>query len=347
MSVRKPQKPSLASIAKAAGVSPSAVSLVLSGRAGDVRLSDATSARVQAAASAQGYVRPPRKRGPPRLHIGFLEDILGMEVRGLGGSVLYPLLDALAARGWLASVDPRLPADEPGPVLRDAAAVLLPVNHGFDARVRALADLAVASGSQPILLGRFLPDVTAIQVDGDQEAGGSLAAQHLLDLGHRRIAMMEGDAADAHSRARIAGFSAACAARGITAENWGAGGFSTAGGHRLATSRLASGRTPTGIFCCNDRMALGTLLALRESGRAVPGEVSLVGFDDQDECTAVAPGLTSVRFDAAGIGARIAGLLDPGAAPRAERISLPARLIARGSSAPVPASTTAPARKTP
>lgn len=212
--------------------------------------------------------------------------------------------------------------------------MLIPVNHGFDEQVRALAHLAAAGGAQPVLLGRFLPDVPAIRIDGDQQAGGALAAEHLLGLGHRRIAVMGGDHADPHSIARLAGFTAACATRGVIPESWGDADYSTAGGHRLASARLHAGSRPTAIFCCNDRMALGTLLALREAGLSVP-QTSLVGFDDDEECTSVTPGITSIRFDSAGVGARVAALLDPTSAPRSEHVVLPARLIARGSSAPV------------
>lgn len=334
MAKRAVRKPSLASIARAAGVSPSAVSLVLAGRADDVRLSAATRERISAAADAQGYVRPPRRRGPPRLHVVFLEDLLRMDAWGAGSAVFYPLLDALAGHGWLASVDPRLPAGDPGIVLRDASAVLLPVNHGHDERIRELALLAAASGAQPVLLGRFLDAVPALQIDGDQHAGGALAAEHLLALGHRRIALIGGSATDPHSQARLSGFTAACTAQGVTPEPWGDGGYSTAGGQRLAATRLASGARPSAVFCCNDRMALGVLLALRATGLDVPGQVSLVGFDDQEECTAVAPGLTSVRFDASGVGARLATLLVGRRSTLAERITMPARLVARGSSGP-------------
>ncbi|MEK7413326.1 MAG: LacI family DNA-binding transcriptional regulator [Planctomycetota bacterium] len=335
MPAKKRTKPSIASVARAAGVSSAAVSLVLGGRGGDYRLSSDTSARIRRAAAAQRYVRPPRRRGPSRLHIVHLADLLSMDVRGLGGAVLYPLMDTLAGHGWLTSVDPRLPSDDLNAALLTATAVVIPVNYGFDAAAHALAVAAITAGVQPVILGRILPDIQAIQVDGDQRSGGKFAAEHLLGLGHRHIAVVGGDANDAHTHERLTGFTSACAAKGVKPELWGHGNYRTDSAHRLVASRLANGSRPTAVFCCNDRMAVGALLALREAGLDVPRHVSLVGFDDQEEYTSIAPGLTTVRFESTNTGARIAALLEPKTPFRRTEMLLPARLVARGSSAPV------------
>lgn len=337
---RKPQRPSLASVARRAGVSQASASLILNGRGGDYRLSDTTSAKVMAAATQLGYARPQRRKGPQRIHVVHFADILRMDERGLGSAVLYPLLDALTAQGWLASVDPRLPADAKaaGPILFTAAAAVIPVNLGQDATVRALAAAAAAGGTQPVILGRHAADFPGLQVDGDQAGGAGAAAEHLLALGHRRIALVAGVTGDPHSDARIAGFTATCTAQRCEltpGDTWGEGGYEAADAHRLVASRLAGGARPTAIFCCNDRMALGALLALRESGLRVPEDVSLVGFDDQTTFCAVAPGITTVRIDAGGIGPRLAARMAAGGAVQTERITIPARLVVRGSTAQV------------
>ncbi len=337
----------MAAVARSAGVSPTAVSLVLSGRAGDYRLSDRTSARVLAAVASLGYVRPARRRGPPRLHVLHLEDILRMDTRGLGGAVLYPLLDALSARGWATSVDPRMPddAEAAGPALFSATAMLLPVNRGFEARSRALAEAAAVRGVQPVIVARHLDDLDAIQIDGDQRRGGALAAAHLLGLGHRRIAVLGGSLGEQHTEERLAGWYGAMAAAGLhqdPSDFWGYGDYNTGPAHHVVSERLAAGMRPTAIFCCNDPMAVGALLALREAGLRVPQDVSLVGFDDQPDLTAIAPGITSIRIDTAGIGERVADMLVAGAPVRSERILCAARLVVRGSSTvaprPLPAS---------
>lgn len=329
MSLKSP--PSLASVARAAGVSTAAVSLVLSGRHKDYGLSQDTAERIKAVADKQGYQRPTRRRGPPRLHVLHFEDLVRMDDRGLGGSVLHPLMEALAVQGWTASIDTRLP-DEATPELLSASAVVIPVNHGFDAQAKKLAQAAAKAGVQPVMLGRIMDGLTAIQIDGDQHGGGRLAAEFLLGQGHRHIALVAGIAGDPHSEARITGF-LSTAQRSGKIERWGHGNFTVADAHRLVASQLTKGSRPTAIFCVSDRMALGALLALREAGLAVPRDVSLVGFDDQAEFANVGPGLSTIRLVADGIGAQLATLLEPATTPSSERLLLSARLMVRGSTA--------------
>jgi DNA-binding LacI/PurR family transcriptional regulator len=330
---RTQKPPSLASVARAAGVSTASVSLVLGGRHRDYGISQSTAERVRAAAAAQGYQRTTRRRGPPRLHVVHFEDLVRMEERGLGGSVVHPLMDALAERGWLASVDTRMPSDpeRPGAEVLSACALVVPVNLGADEAAARLVAAAAQGGVQPVVLGRFMPGLTAIQVDADQHAGGRMAAEHLLALGHRRLAVVAGVAGDPHSEARSTGFLEACREQSVTAEMWGHGGYTVAGGHRLVGERIRGRLRPQALFCCSDRMALGALLALREAGLAVPSDISLMGFDDQGEFVEVEPGITSIRLVAEGVGMRLAALLDPSTPPRAERLILPPRLVVRGS----------------
>lgn len=330
---RSAKPPSLASIARAVGVSTTAVSLVLGGRHREHGVSVATAERIRHAAATQGYQRPTRRRGPPRLHVVHFEDLVRMEERGLGASVLHPLMDALALHGWSASIDTRFPANPaiPGADLLSAAAVVIPVNRGFDAAATTLIAAAASGGVQPVVLGRLLPAVTAIQIDGDQHAGGRLAAEHLLALGHRQCAIVSGNEDDPHSAARSAGFTEVFAKRRLRVEQWGSGGFTIAGGQRVVAGRIAQGTKPTAIFCCNDRMALGALLALRAAKLKVPTDVSLIGFDDQSEFVDVAPGLTTIRLVADGVGRRLATLLATARQPMAQHIILPAQLVVRGS----------------
>src|SRR5579862_8412701 len=145
----RPHKPpSLATVARAAGVSTASVSLVLGGRHRDYGISQSTAERVRAAAAAQGYQRTTRRRGPPRLHVVHFEDLVRMEERGLGGSVVHPLMDALAERGWLASVDTRMPSDpeRPGAEVLSASALVVPVNLGADEAAARLVAAAAHGG---------------------------------------------------------------------------------------------------------------------------------------------------------------------------------------------------------
>jgi len=329
LSVKSP--PSLASVAKTAGVSTATVSLVLSGRHKDYGVSSDTAERIRVIADKQGYQRPTRRRGPPRLHIVHFEDFVRMEERGLGGSVLHPLIENLSTHGWQTSIDTRLPSDPPAELL-SASAVVVPVNHGYDTKAKALIIATTQAGVQAVVLGRVFDDVTAIYVDGDQMGGGRLVAEFLLGQGHRYIALIGGISGDPHSEARLKGFTDV-AKRTCKLEPWGNGQYTIADAHRLVVQRLAEGLRPTAIFCVSDRMALGALLALREAGLAVPQDVSLVGFDDQTEFTAISPRLSTIRLVADGVGARLANLLEPATTPSRQDIILPARLIVRGSTA--------------
>src|SRR5918995_1730093 len=132
----------------------------------------------------------------------------------------------------------------------------------------------------------------------DDEAGAAMATRHLLLLGHREVVMISGDPADPIGRvttsARRRGFERALTEAGLptgadrmVAEPWG-----VIGGMRGAEQLLSRRRLPTAIFAESDEMALGALQTLRKAGLAVPGRVSLIGFDDHE--MAAAGDLTTV-----------------------------------------------------
>lgn len=135
----------------------------------------------------------------------------------------------------------------------------------------------------------------------DQFDGAARAVRHLLSLGHETVRHLSGppDWVDAH--ARVAGWRAALAAEGREAPDAFVGDWSAQSGYRLG-QRIARDRSVTAVFAANDAMALGLLRALREAGRDVPGDVSVVGFDDVPESPYFSPPLTTVRqnFDEVG-----------------------------------------------
>jgi LacI family transcriptional regulator len=132
----------------------------------------------------------------------------------------------------------------------------------------------------------------------DHTAGGRLAARTLLDEGHRKIAVIAGRASAPDNQQRIAGFMAELQAAGIdTAQLWMEDGdFSPEGGWACAERLLASGREFTAVFCANDEMAVGALSYFQEAGVAVPGQVSVLGYDDTHSAAFTAPRLTTVRI---------------------------------------------------
>jgi LacI family transcriptional regulator, galactose operon repressor len=134
----------------------------------------------------------------------------------------------------------------------------------------------------------------------DFAAGGRMVADHLLDLGHRRIAIVAiGTPEERWLRARIVAFRDRLAERGYPIEpelwQWGDAGLDDghAAGHRLLSLR----RPPTAVFATNDLMAIGVLAASREHGCSVPRDLSVAGFDDIHISRYLAPPLTTVRVE--------------------------------------------------
>jgi LacI family transcriptional regulator len=167
---------------------------------------------------------------------------------------------------------------------------------------------------------------------------------HLLDLGHRRIAIIKGVEGNADAAERLRGYRGALASAGLgSAAIEVAGDFTEASGFRSTRELLGREVQPTAIFAANDAMAIGALSALREVGLRVPNDVALAGFDDIPMARYLDPPLSSVHVDISALGEHatlrlLAALRDKDRhQPRAE--TLPTTLVLRRScGAAVPAS---------
>ncbi|MEE1759555.1 LacI family DNA-binding transcriptional regulator [Streptomyces sp. SP18BB07] len=165
------------------------------------------------------------------------------------------------------------------------------------------------------------------------------ATDHLLDLGHATVHHLAGPRRWYATTDRIEGWRAALAARGAHEPPVLNGDWSAASGY-AAGLQLASDRSVTAVFAAGDEMAIGLIHGLRESGRRVPEDISIVGFDGNPVFAYVSPPLTTVRqpFEAAsseGIRLLLHAVENPGAdLPPAN--DLPVELIVRGSTAPPP-----------
>lgn len=135
--------------------------------------------------------------------------------------------------------------------------------------------------------------VTGVSVD--QAAGARLAVAALADAGHTRIAHLAGPADWLEAESRAEGFAAELAARGLTPGPVITGDWSAGSGY--AAAEAVRGAGVTAVFAANDQMALGLLSALHEAGLSVPGDVSVVGFDDTPDAAYYWPALTTVRQD--------------------------------------------------
>lgn len=193
------------------------------------------------------------------------------------------------------------------------------VLHALHGRVDGLVLMMPGPGAEP--LARALPrNIPVILLNGppgsrhptlsvDNRAGARLAVDHLLDLGHRRIALIGGPDGNADAAERRLGYREALAARGIEPDPSLelAGDFREESGFAAAEElvrRGSQGGAPTAVFAANDAMAIGCLAGLRAKGLQVPEDLSLVGFDDVPNARYLTPALTTVRVPIAEVGGR-------------------------------------------
>ncbi|WP_232326706.1 LacI family DNA-binding transcriptional regulator [Microbispora sp. ATCC PTA-5024] len=142
----------------------------------------------------------------------------------------------------------------------------------------------------------------------DQHAGAVRATRHLLGLGHRTVWHLAGPPNWIDSSGRAAGWRSVLEAEGREAPEPLAGDWSAQSGYEIGR-RMAGERELTAVFAGNDHMAMGLVRALREAGRRVPEDVSVVGFDDVPESAYVWPPLTTVRQNFGEVGRRAFRLL--------------------------------------
>lgn len=161
------------------------------------------------------------------------------------------------------------------------------------------------TGATIVTCGDSYPGVPSVAIDDHRAA--ALAVNHLLNLGHRDIALigdLPGEALEfTVPGLRRAGYRQALDDAGVPVrlDYDVAGNFSVDGGHEAMVRLLATPRPPTAVFAMSDEMAMGAIRAVRDHGLAVPGDVSIVGFDDHEVSDAV--GLTTVRQPVTQIGA--------------------------------------------
>jgi DNA-binding LacI/PurR family transcriptional regulator len=177
-------------------------------------------------------------------------------------------------------------------------------------------------------------------VELDQVEGARLATRHLLELGHRDVVHLSGPLETYDARARVDGWRGELQRAGIAEPRVLHGDFTARSGHALAAGLVDGlvdgpaddGALPTAIFTGNDQMAIGVLSALAARGLSVPGDVSLVGFDDMAGADYLVPALTTVRQDFVTLGRlSIEVLLDLMGGGAARHHLLPPSLVVRAS----------------
>ena len=335
------RRPTSSDVAARAGVSRTTVSFVLNGRA-DVKIPDTTRRRVLDAAHELGYVphAPARQLAGGRSHIIAL--VLRQSAEQVAGDpilveTLRGLASAARSGGFRVMVEP-LTLDGP----EGSYTSLLRAQHAdglvvSGPRIDDPALLELVRDGFPVVLQGSLPGVSVTSVDVDNVAGARDATEHLIGLGHRRIACItNAPLVYTAARERLDGYEAAMEAAGlaIDPELIAEGDFDAASGHRAMAALLAKS-TIDAAFVASDVVALGAFGALREAGYRVPDDVSIVGFDDIPLAAFFDPPLTTVRLPAFELGQAAGRALLERIAERtiSHRTLLPIELIERASTA--------------
>ncbi|MEV6953006.1 LacI family DNA-binding transcriptional regulator [Streptomyces sp. NPDC051183] len=348
----------LAEVAAHAGVSPATVSRVLNG---GYPVAGATRTRVEQAVEDLGYIA----NGPARALAAATSDLVGVLVHDIADSFFGILAGSFqSALSPTGQADARrlavvcntegaaaaelayltlLEGQRAGGVVLTGSAVE-EAEHTLAlaarlARIAATGAPVVLCGRPPLPVPAGLPVATIMF---DDRGGAFRLAEHLLALGHRRIAYVAGPPGLSTTRERLAGHHDAltrhdpalpqnCADLTVHA------GFQRSAGYDAARELLRRGAPFTAVAAANDSVATGVAAALREAGLRIPEDVSVAGFDDLPVCVDTAPALTTVRVPLREAGVLAAQFvtgrrqLPPGGIT-----TLPADLIVRGSTAPPP-----------
>jgi DNA-binding LacI/PurR family transcriptional regulator len=316
--------------------------------------------RILGAAAELGYVGP--------------DPVARALARGTTGAVGVLLTDSLeyaftdeVATGFLAAVASEL--------AETGLALTLLTSNGNDDDVIPARDVAIdgaliyscraESVSRQWLFRRKLPLVMVDQdplagvpsINVDDRAGACAAAQHLLDLGHRRVAIVTvaigsetgmltdpvGTVEGHPTRQRLLGWLDTLNAAGIEVPIAKAADNTEQEALQAARLLLDATARPTAILCFSDVLALGVMQCAEELGLAVPGDLSVVGFDDSPVARRARPPLTTVRQDVPAKGRLAASALvtaiaqaRDGTKRRARHQLVPTELVTRGSTAPPP-----------
>jgi LacI family transcriptional regulator len=326
----------LKDVARRAGVHPATASRALSAET-RLLVSDATARRVMDAAAELGY-RPnavARSLRTRRSHT------IGVLIPDLNNPLFPPMVrgleDRLAADGYvtlIGNTDGR--GDREYQVFEQMRARHVDGYAFATARLHsALLDEAAKDGLNVVLMNRISDDDTFPSVSVDNHRGARLAIEHLVNLGHRRIAYLAGPQSLSTGLNRYRGFLAAMQQAGLTPDRVAfAEAFSIEEGQRCGRDLLA--QQPTAIAAGNDMLAVGCYESLSEAGLSCPADVSVVGFNDMPFIDRLRPPMTTVAFPHYQLGTEAAGLLLDrlaGLASSAKSVLLSAELVVRSSTA--------------
>jgi DNA-binding LacI/PurR family transcriptional regulator len=323
----------LADVAKQAGVSEATVSRVLNGKPG---ISDATRAAVLTALDVIGYERPTHLRVRRARMVGLVVPELQNPIFPALAEVVA---GALAQRGFNAVLCTRTGS------MSEAEYVDMLLERQVSGMIFAGGQYAEADAPHDhynrllklrlpvVLVNAAAEHLDFPRVSTDDAVAMEQAYAHLAYLGHERIGLVLGPPDHVPSRRKLEAFERLSPEPGLVERTR----FSLEGGHAAATRLIAQG--VTAIVCASDPLALGAIRAARRSGLSVPGDVSVVGYDDSAFMSCTDPPLTTVRQPIEAIGRAavemLAGQIE-GSAVTAEELFFEPEIVARGSTGAVP-----------
>ncbi len=331
--------PTIRDVAKRAGVAPITVSRVIN-RSASVR--GETRARVEAAIAELGYLPNVLARGLRSKRTHTLALVLTDITNPFWTTVARGVEDAASERGFNVIL---CNTDESEVEQENYLNTLLQkqVDGFLLVPARSTRDPVVSIRRQAVpvvVMDRRVPCADIDVVRCDSEGGAYQLVKHLLNLGHRRIAILNGPEAVSTAADRTAGYYRALSETGseIKAEYIYHGEFTLISGYEMAQKALGVEPPPTALFAANNFIAIGALRAVRDAGLRVPEDIALVGFDDLPSELVVEPFLTVAAQPAYEMGHRATELLlarlDGEVQRDAEEIVLPTQLIVRRSSGP-------------
>jgi DNA-binding LacI/PurR family transcriptional regulator len=288
----KSKRPTLRDVAREANISYQTVSRVING---NTHVSPETRSRVLKAINTLGF-RPNRAAQilqTERSHTievvvfysGF--NLFVYEMARTSQQLGYHfIISAITEQEFVSTLDSASSRFVDGLIL----VPMTPLRHDYEALLK------LSRGTPFVQIGAKL-GATIPSVIYDQVQGGRLATQHLIDLGHQRLAEISGPLHNHDGHDRHISWLATLRDSGLPPGPSVEGDFTIESGHELMHRLLDEGADFTGVVVGNDSMALGAYTALRERGLRVPEDISIVGFDDIPESAHLVPRLTTVRQD--------------------------------------------------
>lgn len=333
----------LVDVAQQSGVSIATASRALSGANG---VSETVAEHVRGVARELGYVVNVHARtlaGGPSSAIGLIVHEIGDPYFA---EIASGVLRVASEQGRTVQIchtgrDPENELAQIRSLIANRVGAIIVAGSGFvDAAAQAPAkeELAAfqASGGRVAVIGRH--HLTADAVLPDNVGGGRSVGEHVLSLGHRRIALATGSRRMTTIADRLEGVEQALRAEGLSIEDVPVveAAFTRAGGKVAAERILAEYPEITAIIALNDDMAIGVLSHLRSAGVSVPGRISVAGFDDVAVAEDLSPSLTTVRLPMTEMGETALTLAMKPQSSRPRRKATKHTLIVRDSTGPVP-----------